>query len=117
MRYAAPNRTKTNSVHDDAAIREQLAWLRAHQGQGQQGQQGRLNTDAGLTGGVSGAAAGTAVLPGWGTAIGAGVGLVGGLMTPVPEPVDPWVAATGFTAVQLAGGLLVGGLVLYLAVQ
>jgi hypothetical protein len=33
-----------------------------------------------LTGAAAGAAAGTAIMPGWGTAIGAGVGLVGSLL-------------------------------------
>jgi hypothetical protein len=34
-----------------------------------------------ISGAASGAAAGTAILPGWGTAIGAGVGLIGGMMS------------------------------------
>lgn len=33
-----------------------------------------------LTGAAAGAAAGTAIMPGWGTAIGAGVGLIGSLL-------------------------------------
>lgn len=35
---------------------------------------------AAASGALSGAAAGTAIMPGWGTAIGAGVGLIGGLL-------------------------------------
>ena len=38
------------------------------------------NYQGGASGAASGAAAGTAILPGWGTAIGAGLGGIGGLM-------------------------------------
>lgn len=39
----------------------------------------RNSTASALGGALSGAAAGTAIMPGWGTAIGAGVGLLGGM--------------------------------------
>lgn len=40
----------------------------------------RNGTASALGGALSGAAAGTAIMPGWGTAIGAGVGLLGGML-------------------------------------
>lgn len=47
-------------------------------------QAGRANqpskAQSALTGAAAGAAAGTAIMPGWGTAIGAGVGLIGSLL-------------------------------------
>ncbi len=48
-----------------------------------------------LTGAASGAAAGTMILPGWGTAIGAVMGAVGGLLGTQKDSVGPVGAAIG----------------------
>lgn len=76
-----------------------------------------LNPQGALGGAAGGAATGTAVLPGWGTLIGAGVGGLGGLLSRPPEPVDPLYALTGFTTPQALTLGVVAGAIYLLAVR